>query len=99
MNRISGCNPKLALLGAAVAACAFASACLPSQAADLGTDYYRSGVRHVRTTLYFSNWRDRCAYAGFYCLYAWDGYVYHYPWDDRPSAYAFARRHHRRHFY
>jgi hypothetical protein len=97
MNRISGCNPKLVLLGAAVAA--FASACLPSQAADLGTDYYRPGVRHVRTTLYFSNWRDRCAYAGFYCLYAWDGYVYHYPWDDRPSAYAFARRHHRRHFY
>gem|GEM_PF-940245 len=60
MNRISGCNPKL-LLGAAVAACAFAYGCLPSQAADLGTDYHRPGVRHVRTTLYFSNWRDRCA--------------------------------------
>jgi hypothetical protein len=99
MNRIKGCSLKLVLLGTAVAACVFVSACLPSQAADLGADYYRPGVRHVRTTLYFSNWRDRCAYAGFYCLYAWDGYVYHYPWDDRPSAYVFARRHHRRHVY
>jgi len=99
MNRMRGSNPKLALLGATVAVCAFASACLPSQAADQGTDYYRQDVRHARTTLYFSNWRDRCAYAGFYCLYAWDGYVYSYPWDDRPSAYAFARRHHRRHVY
>src|SRR5262245_39146111 len=62
------------------------------RSSNLGTDYYRSGVKHVRTTLYFSNWRDRCAYAGFYCLYAWDGYVYSYPWDDRPSTYAFARR-------
>jgi hypothetical protein len=78
-------------------ACAFATLCVPSTAADLGPDY-RSGVRHARTTLYYSNWRDRCAYAGFYCLYAWDGYIYSYPWDDRPSTYAY-RRHHRRHIY
>src|SRR4029453_2181344 len=32
--------------------CAFAYGCLPSQAADLGTDYHRPGVRHVRATLY-----------------------------------------------
>ena len=27
----------------------------------------------------------------YYCLYAWDGYIYSYPWDDRPSALAYAR--------
>ena len=31
------------------------------------------------------------AYAGYYCLYAYDGYVYHYPFDDRPSAYRWRR--------
>ena len=41
------------------------------------------------------NWRDRCAYAGYYCLYAYDGYVYHYPFDDRASAYAYRWRRHR----
>ena len=54
-----------------------------------------TGVRHVRTAWYYSNWRDRCAYAGFYCLYAWDGYIYSYPYDDRPSAYAYSARRHR----
>ena len=38
------------------------------------------------------NWRDRCAYAGYYCLYAEYGYVYHYPFDDRPVAHARYRR-------
>jgi hypothetical protein len=28
--------------------------------------------------------------------YAWDGYIYSYPWDDRPSALAYARRHRHR---
>lgn len=42
------------------------------------------------------NWRDRCAFAGYYRLYAWDGYVYHYPFDDRPSAYYHPRRHRQR---
>ena len=37
-----------------------------------------------------SNWRDRCAYAGYYCLYAWNGYVYHYPFHD--YAYGFYPR-------
>jgi|SRR5262245_19247147 hypothetical protein len=97
MNRIPQFNLKRSMFSAAIAACAFATLCVSSKAADLGPDY-RSGVRHARTTLYYSNWRDRCAYAGFYCLYAWDGYIYSYPWDDRPSAYAY-RRHHRRHIY
>ena len=26
----------------------------------------------------------------YYCLDAWDGYIYSYPWDDRPSALAYA---------
>ena len=95
MNQIPVFSLKRLLFTAAIAACAFAPACIPSQAADLGADY-RPGVRHVRTAWYFSNWRDRCAYAGNYCLYAWDGYVYHYPWDDRPSAYAYSARRHRR---
>jgi hypothetical protein len=53
------------------------------------------GKRHVRTGWYGYNWRDRCAYAGYYCLYAYDGYVYHYPFDDRASAYAYRWRRHR----
>jgi hypothetical protein len=27
----------------------------------------------------------------YYCLYARDSYIYSYPWDDRPSALAYAR--------
>jgi len=93
MSRIPMFNLKR-LMFTAFAACAFATVCVSSKAADLGPDY-RSGISHVRTTWYHSNWRDRCAYAGFYCLYAWDGYIYSYPWDDRP----YARRYHRRHLY
>ena len=75
----------------ALAVAAFGGA--PSHAADL-----ESGVRHarhVRTAWQSWNWRDRCAWAGHYCLYAEYGTVYHYPWDDRPIAYS-ARRHYRR---
>ena len=50
-------------------------------------------VRHVRVSEAYWNWRDRCAYAGYYCLYAEYGYVYHYPFDDRPIAHAYYRRH------
>ena len=46
------------------------------------------GGRHVRISQADLNWRDRCAYAGYYCLYAEYGYVYHYPFDDRPIAHA-----------
>ena len=85
---------KRVIFAVAIAAAAFGSACVPSQAADFGPGL-RSGAGHVRATWRHSNWRDRCAWAGYYCLYAWDGYVYSYPFDDRPYAYS-ARRHRHR---
>jgi hypothetical protein len=86
--------PGRLIFAAAVAAAAFATTCVSSDAADLG-----SGVRrHARAGWHYSNWRDRCAYAGYYCLYAWDGYVYHYPFDDRPPTYAYSARRHRNRF-
>jgi len=54
-----------------------------THAADLGPGYTRNN-RHAGTTWPYRNWRERCAYAGYYCLYAEYGYVYHYPFDDRP---------------
>lgn len=69
-----------------MSAAVLGSTCAPSAAADLGPVY---GKRHVRTGWHGYNLRDRCAYAGYHCLYAYDGYVYHYPFDDRPSAYAY----------
>jgi len=88
---------KRVIFAAAIAAAAFGSTYVPSQAADLGPGL-RSGAGHVRATWRHWNWRDRCAYAGYYCLYAWDGYVYSYPFDDRPSAYAYSARRHRHRF-
>ena len=86
---------KRLIFATAMAAAAFGSLCAPSNAADLRT--VRPHVRHVRAAWQSWDWRDRCAWAGYYCLYAEYGYVYHYPWDDRPIAYAYyARRHHRR---
>jgi hypothetical protein len=66
----------------------------PSNAADLGPGY-GPGVRHVRVDRSYWGWRERCAYAGYYCLYAEYGYVYHYPFDDRPVAYTHYRRRYR----
>jgi hypothetical protein len=94
MNRIPGIKVKRLIFAMAIAAAAFGSVPAPSDAAELWPDG-RTGARHVRTAWYYSNWRDRCAWAGYYCLYAWDGYIYHYPWDDRPSAYAYSARRHR----
>ena len=78
---------KQIMMAAVVAATVFGGVCTPAQAADLGPGYRSGG--HVRTVWRDSwrrwTWRDRCAYAGHYCLYAWDGYIYHYPYDDRPS--------------
>jgi hypothetical protein len=89
---LGGCHMKRLLIAAAMSAAILGSTCAPSAAADLGPVY---GKRHARTGWYGYNWRDRCAYAGFYCLYAYDGYVYHYPFDDRRSAYAYRWRRHR----
>ena len=86
---------KRLIVATAIAAAAFGSLCAPSNAADLRT--VRPHARHVGAAWRSVDWRDRCAWAGYYCLYAEYGYVYHYPWDDRPIAYAYyARRHHRR---
>ena len=64
-----------------------------ANAADLAP--LRGWHRHVRVSEAYWNWRDRCAYAGYYCLYAEYGTVYHYPFDDRPIAYGHYRRRHR----
>ena len=84
---------KRLIFATALAAAAFGGA--PSYAADLGAGVRHA--RHVRTAWQDWTWRDRCAWAGYYCLYAEYGYAYHYPFDDRPIAHAYsARRHHRR---
>ncbi len=85
---------KQLIVTAALCAGLLAGSAMSSQAADLGlTPHYRS--KHVWSSRTFLNWRDRCAYAGYYCLYAEYGYVFAYPFDDRPIAYASYRHRHR----
>ena len=74
----------------AVALCAAVLAGSPalSHAADLGVVPGATRVTHAKAWRH-STWRDRCAWARHYCLYAWNGYVYHYPWSDLPGS----RRH------
>jgi len=81
------------IFAVAIAAAVLAGT-VSAQAADLAPGY-RYGGRYYGPTWRFSHWRDRCAWAGHYCLYAWDGYVYHYPFDDRLSAYGYRRYRHR----
>jgi len=93
----SGLTVKRLMMAAAVCTAVLGGAPAPATAAELGPAV-APGVRHikhVRIIGRYANWRDRCAYAGYYCLYAWNGYVYHYPWDDRPAAYAYYSRRHR----
>jgi hypothetical protein len=73
-----------AILGAILAAVP-----APANAADLSLG---PGWRSKHVTRTSVSWRDRCAYAGYYCLYAEYGFVYAYPFDDRPIAH---RRHRR----
>ncbi len=80
---------KRLIFATVLAAAAFGGA--PSQAADLDSGA-RPHVRHIRTSWQGSNWRDRCAAQDYYCLYAEYGFVYHYPWDDRPIATEYASR-------
>jgi len=89
-----GSDMKRVIFATAIAAAVFGGMCAPSQAADLGPGGARRAV-HARSTWHFSTWRDRCAFAGYYCLYAEYGYVYHYPFDDRPIALAYYSRRHR----
>jgi len=85
---------KRLIFATAIAVAISAAAGVPSQAADFGPRV-RLVARHAGTAWHYWTWRDRCAWAGYYCLYAYDGYIYHYPFDDRPSADGY-RRHHRR---
>jgi hypothetical protein len=82
---------KQRVFAAAICAAVLGGVPAASNAADLGPGY-RVGAKHVRTSRTHWNWLQRCAYAGYYCLYAEYGYVYHYPFDDRPVAYSHYRR-------
>jgi hypothetical protein len=85
---------KQRIFTAAICAAILGGVSAPSNAADLGP-VPRHGAKHVKTSRIYWNWLDRCAYAGYYCLYAEYGYVYHYPFDDRPIAYTHYRRRYR----
>jgi hypothetical protein len=81
------------IFAAAVCAGILGGIATPADAADIGLTGH--GSKHVWTSRIDGNWLDRCAYAGYYCLYAEYGYVYACPFDDRPVAYAHYRRRHR----
>jgi hypothetical protein len=72
----------------ALAICAAIVAGVP--AASSAADLRFSGGKYAGTSWGNSNWRERCAYAGYYRLYAWHGSVYHLRWDDYlyPSAFS-----------
>ena len=91
---VSVLTVKQLIFAAAICAAIFGGLSAPSSAADRGPVLVR-GAKHVSAPSRYWNWRDRCAWAGHYCLYAWHGYVYHYPWDDRANAYAYYTRRHR----
>ena len=70
------------MIVAAIAVVAFGAECMPLQAADLGP----IGETRIRSTRHFA---DPCSWHGHLCLYAFDGYVYHYPWHTtRYGSYA-----------
>jgi hypothetical protein len=76
---------------AVLCAAILGSVSAPANAADLGlVPGSRANRVHVTRTDW--TWRERCAYAGYYCLYAEYGYVYAYPFDDRPIAHSHYRR-------
>lgn len=80
---------KNLIIAAAIGAAIVAGVPAASNAADLERF---SGGKYAGAYRGYSNWRERCAYAGYYCLYAWRGSVYHYRWDDYPYPYAFYPR-------
>jgi hypothetical protein len=80
---------KRRIFAAALCVGVLGGAAAPANAADLRAV---PRVKHVRISHTYWNWRDRCAYAGYYCVYAEYGYVYAYPFDDRPIAHAYYRR-------
>jgi hypothetical protein len=88
---------KRRIFMAALCAAILGGVSAPSNAAYLGVvpRHHVRHVRHVWTPRRYWTWLDRCAYAGYYCLYAEYGYVYHYPFDDRPIARSYHRRRYR----
>ncbi len=84
MTRASRLALKQLTVAVALGAAIAAGVPAVTQAAELGPGY--RGDRYGRSTWPYRNWRERCAYAGYYCLYAEYGYVYHYPFDDRPHS-------------
>lgn len=73
---------KRIVTAAALAAFILGSECLPLRAADLGP----IADRYTRTTHHSV---DPCSWQGHFCLYAFDGYVYHRPWHvTRYDSYA-----------
>ena len=95
MAQSSRLIPKRRFVATALCAAFLGGMAAPALAADLAP-LSGSGVTHIKRgwhTRISGNWRDRCAYAGYYCLYAEYGYVFSYPFDDRPFAYAHWRRH------
>ena len=84
---------KRLVFATAICVAIFGGGSAPSIAADHGPVLV-PGAKHHMTSWRYSNWRDRCAWAGYYCLYAWHGYVYHYAWNDRAYAYTPRRNRH-----
>lgn len=80
---------KRLIVATALCAAMLAGGLAASDAAELGRF---PGAKYSGTSRAYGNWRERCAYAGYYCLYAWRGSVYHYRWDDYPYPYAFYPR-------
>ena len=89
MTMRSSLTTQQRIAAAIVCAGVLGGAAAPANAADLRL---APGARHVRVSHTYWNWRDRCAHAGYYCLYAEYGYVYAYPFDDRPIAHSRYRR-------
>ena len=63
-----------------------------STAADAADLRLGPGWRSRHVTVKYLDWRGRCAEAGYYCLYAEYGFVYAYPFDDRPITHRRIRR-------
>ena len=83
---------KKLIVAVALGAAVLGGSAAPLRAADSALIIVPGG-KHARITQHW-DWRDRCAWLNYYCLYAWHGYVYHYPYDD--LRYAYVPRRHRR---
>jgi hypothetical protein len=88
MPHTSRLTLKRRFVAAALCAAFLGGMAAPALAADLAP-LEGARVTHVKRVWHTRidvNWRDRCAFAGYYCLYAEYGHVFAYPFDDRPVA-------------